>query len=174
MSGAESLTGEVGDFVVLQAGLLSQVHKPFVATETQFFVGFAYFPFLEHVVERRPLLELQGVGREMGNIKVQHFADVARELLQALTGQTIDEIEAQVRVVRRLQQFYGPSRLCCRMASPQGAQYLVVEALHAHADTVYGRIVQGRHPFRRHIVRIGFYRDFCICRQAKVSFYGIE
>ena len=126
------------------------------------------------LVHGRALLELEPVARDVLRAQSDRLGERVRPVAAGLAGQAVDEIEADVVKPGGAGIFHGHLHLVEAVAAADHFQDIIVGRLHADAQAVEARLVQGAQVVQADAVRIDLDRHLRALEQAAGGLDGVE
>src|SRR5205814_2463918 len=102
-------------------------------------------------------LERECVTRDVVGLQLHQPGERAPNRLKRLAGQAVHEVDAQVRDARLADCARRPNGLVGRVTTAEETQLLVIEALHAEADSGHSRVEIRFDLVRDHVTRVRLY-----------------
>ncbi len=156
----EAWFAEVGNLIVLEAGCCGLLAEEAEHLQLRLLVHFGKHALGNLALQRCVLLDAEVVGGEVRHGESEDGVEGSVPTVYGLRRKTEDEVDADVVYVVAVADVDGFHDLCGGVTSVDDAQFVVVHALHTHADTVDAEGSERADEAVGDVVGVAFHGDF--------------
>ena len=168
--GTKARPGEIGNFILFK----SRRRQPLDGAEIHFRLDVVVRQGRVPLIQRRPLFQLQRIGRKMLGRQRRDFINRFFPFSHGLARQAIHHIQRYIVKPHVLGLFHRLSSLVEGMQSPQSLQFVVVRALHAEGKPIDPGPLQLLEQLGVCALRVAFHRNLRIFADRRAFFQGGE